>query len=689
MEFRGGVRAGWCVAGSFLFFAAAGAVPSAAFAADARILYFEPLRISVPASERSQQKTSAQELRKLAFTAYGRAYALSVEANETFHASLAQKPSRSTLKLYRGAIDGLADSWVRLATRGGDVHGMIWDGEHAYVIAPSDEVQDQLVPPLQTGGDTVIFRLSDVLLSSPAMSCASDATHEQRRASEAYESLTSEVQQAAAVNDGTGATKRIELAVLGDSLFFERHADAQEARESILIRMNNVDGIFSSQLGVQIQVPTVDVHTSASDPFSSERNASALLSELADLRRRTPELRARGLTHLFTGRDLEGSTIGIGYVRSLCDAKYGAGLTEVTHRGSWYESLIAAHEIGHNFGAVHDGESGKACESTPQGVYLMSPNVNGGESFSQCSLDSMQRQVARASCITALPPANISIASDLGTWHRPVGSSFDWELPVTNAGGITAAEVRAEILVPPAVVVEEAHVVGGSCTSGAGVIQCQLGSIAGGSSRSVHLTLRSDVVASNSISAKVLTQSESTGDDNEGSGSLVIDPEADASISAEGPTQVSVADPFDVRFTLANAAVIDANAVRATIHLPAHFMARRAVLDDGTCTIEGTAITCSLGLLAAGASAAGTISLTATNVGNATIEMQIAGSYVDPNTSNDTAELTVEVSPSVTASPSQGAAGGSNSRSSGGGGAGNAILLILLGALAAARRRLR
>jgi hypothetical protein len=689
MEFRGGVRAGWCVAGSFLFFAATGAVPSAAFAADAQILYFEPLRISVPASERSQQKTSAHDLRKLAFSAYGRAYALSVEANETFHASLAQKPSRSTLKLYRGAIDGLADSWVRLATRGGDVHGMIWDGEHAYVIAPSDEVRDQLVPPLQTEGDTVIFRLSDVLLVSPAMSCASDATEEQRRASEAYESLTSEIQQSA-VNDGTGATKRIELAVLGDSLFFEQHADAQEARESILIRMNNVDGIFSSQLGVQIQVPTVDVHTPASDPFSSERNASALLSELADLRRRTPELRARGLTHLFTGRDLEGSTIGIGYVGSLCDAKYGSGLTEVTHRGSWYESLIAAHEIGHNFGAVHDGESDKACESTPQGVYLMSPNVNGSESFSQCSLESMQPRIARAYCITALPPANISIALDLGTWHRPVGSSFDWELPVANAGGITAAEVRAEILVPPAVVVEEAHVVGGSCTSGAGVIQCQLGSIAGGSSRSVHLTLRSDVVASNSISAKVFAHSESTADDNEGSGSLVIDPEADVSVSAEGPTQVSVADPFDVRFTLANAAVINANAVRATIQIPANFVARSTVFDGGACTIEGTAITCSLGLLGPGASSEGTISLTATRAGNATIELQIAGSYVDPNASNDAAELTVEVSSAVTASPSQGAAGGdSSSGSSGGGGAGNAILLTLLGALAAARRRRR
>ena len=31
-------------------------------------------------------------------------------------------------------------------------------------------------------------------------------------------------------------------------------------------------------------------------------------------------------------------------------------------------SLIAAHELGHNFGAVHDGEG--ACASTPNGSHL-------------------------------------------------------------------------------------------------------------------------------------------------------------------------------------------------------------------------------------------------------------------------------------------------------------------------------
>src|SRR5690606_40314985 len=149
-------------------------------------------------------------------------------------------------------------------------------------------------------------------------------------------------------------------------------------------------------------------------------------------------LRAYGLTHLFTGRDLDGTTVGIAYMDALCDARYGAGLTEVTTRGTWYESLIAAHEIGHNFGAVHDGEPGKACASTPSGQFLKSANVNGIDTFSECSLSSMQPAIARASCIRPLPPADVALDPDLGTLRHPVGTAFDWELAVRNEGGAGA-----------------------------------------------------------------------------------------------------------------------------------------------------------------------------------------------------------------------------------------------------------
>ncbi len=687
MEVRGGVRAGWRAVGSFVLLAAVGSSPMstcAAAEADAQILYFEPLQIRVPQTAVGARQKGSRDLNKLELSAFGRDYSLTVATNETFHASLAAKPSRSTLTLYRGSIDGIAGSWVRLATQGIHVHGMMWDGAQLYVIAPGEQVREQLVPPLDASGEDVIFRLQDVLMPTQAASCASDAPAPLERGSDAYRSLVHELQQASAKGE-LGATMRLELSVLADALFLERYVDEQAARDSILIRLNNIDGIYSSQLGVQIQAPLIDILDASSHAFSDTTDADALLKELAKVRQRSAQYRARGLTHLFTGRNLHGTTVGIAYVDSLCEAKYGVGLTEVSTRGSWYESLIAAHEIGHNFGAVHDGEPGKACASTPQGAYLMSPNVNGVEAFSECSLNMMRPRVAAARCISPLPAANVRVAADLGTVRRPAETSFDYELRVMNAGGATAMNVRAEILVAPAIEIEDAYVIGGSCTSGAGVVQCQLGNIAGGTSRPVYFTFRGATVGTSSISARVFADNEWNKSDNQGSGTLAIEREADVSVSIEAPAQAIAANPFEVRFTVANAALIDARDVRTSMQLPTGVTATSAAQPGATCTIEGNEIACVLPRLSAGATSTGVISLSAQEVGVTTLRADTSGSYVDPIESNDAAETSVEVTPPSLPSAVQSETQGGK----GGGGSAGELLLGALGLLGLWRKLFR
>ena len=522
MELRG-ARAALRVATLTLSVGSLGWGAHASAASSVQITYFEPLRFSVPQSgaqkSDTQQKTSAAALNKVEFNAYGRQYSLSVAAAESALTYQTQKLG-NTLQLYRGSIDGLQSSWVRLATQGSDVHGMMWDGVHLYIVAPAADVQHELLPPLQATTDTVIFRLNDVLVPSHEMSCASEGTPAMQRASDAYGDLL-----VSAAPDSMAATTEVSLdvSVLGDADYTNRYASAAEAREALLLRMHNVDGIFSSQLGVQIKVPSVQVHDASSDPLTSATSPQTLLDELAALRRRDSQLRSSGLTHLFTGRDLEGTTIGIGYLGSLCDLRYGAALTEVGNRGAWYESLIAAHEIGHNFGAVHDGESGKACASTPQGQFLMSPNVNAIDRFSECSLQTMQPKIASATCISAASAADVAIGADLGTLRRTQGSSFDWTLPITNIGGTRALRVQAEIRIPPHLRADDAQLAGSACTSGAGVIQCELQALAAGDSQTVQLKLHSDVVGVSAIEASISAQNEQKTENNSGSGSIQIE----------------------------------------------------------------------------------------------------------------------------------------------------------------------
>ena len=72
----------------------------------------------------------------------------------------------------------------------------------------------------------------------------------------------------------------------------------------------------------------------------------------------TAAVRARGLAHLMTGKDLDGTTAGIAYLDAACAGDRGVSLSGQSY-GTTISALIMAHELGHNFGAPHDGAGGR------------------------------------------------------------------------------------------------------------------------------------------------------------------------------------------------------------------------------------------------------------------------------------------------------------------------------------------
>jgi len=640
---------------------------------NARILYFEPFVTTIdPRPALSEKRSNA---RMLKFDAYGRRFELALEPNATL------EPARagSNVQLYRGELTGIAGSWARVATSGSDVHGLIWDGSQLYVIEPSEAVRDSLVPPLDVASTkTVLFRLADTIVDSGAAMCATqDAPITTGR--DSYDALKRELNAlkgGPAVMQALSAALRLEISAIGDGQFRAQFTSDAQAIDQMLLRLNNVDGIFASELGIQIQVPTARVYDTATDPLPTTTAPNDLLRRLASLRLGSPELKARGLTHLFTGRDLDGATVGIGYIDSLCNAEFGAALTEIRGRGAWLESLISAHEIGHNFGAVHDGED--ACSAVPQNQFLMSPTVYASNAtFSSCSLGMMTSRVASASCITTLPPADLSIAADLGTVREGVGRAFEWELPVTNVGGRTMQNARIEVLVPATLTVVDAWIPGGTCTSGAGVIDCELGGIAGGVTRALHLTLQAASLGQTTISARLVALADARTTNNEGNGTIVIEPERDLGITLQAPAAVVAGDSFMATFAISNTAPEDAQSVAITFTLPSNVRASAANLANGTCDLETLA--CSLTTLAAGANVEGTLTLSASSSGTATVSARVSGAAFDPNTPNDIATQSITVSPAATNAAT------SEAKASSGGGGSFGLPFAL--ALLALRRR--
>ncbi len=666
------VRAGlWVVA-------AAALVPPVAAANDgarpARINYFERLQV-LPAPAANANRKADSPLQQLRFDAFGRRFEISLGSNGRL---MENKPDLSQLALYRGSIDGVAGSWVRLATKGSAVHGMMWDGTQLYAIEPASEVADALGPSSQVDpSQTIVFRLADVTMEPGATACATESSS--ASAGDAFAALTHELKNAPLAMQALGATRRLDLSVLGDSRFRARYGNEEGARDAILTRLNNVDGIFSSQLAIEIRVGSLSVPNAAGDQLSGATSPNNLLRELANLRRRTPELHARGLTHLFTDRDLDGTTIGIAYLDSLCDNRNAVGLTE--SRNTWLDSLVAAHEIGHNFGADHDGDAQGTCGNTPSSGFLMAPVVSGTDDFSTCSLNRMRARAQVASCITNLPPANVRVSSQLGTVRQPLAAPFRWSLPITNAGGLGARNVRAELTLPPTLSIVDAGTVGGSCLSGGGTVQCELGEIAGGNVRTIELELSSDIAATNTIAARVSADNDGNTRDNDGSGAIVIESRADVSVTLHGPTTATANQAFTVGFEIANTAADNAGTVTVQIDIPVGTTVNIASLANGTCTSDATGIECTLAPLAGGLAASGSFSLMAPAAGDAALHASVSGDYFDTNNANDTANLVVAVGAATAVATAE------PSRSGGGGGSMGLLLLLVLGPLQRARRR--
>ena len=321
-------------------------------------------------SIQGQSSDGGQKLRlagpvDLSFDALGRTFELQLSPNSNLLSAAGSATAHGVVP-YRGQLSGVADSWARIVITDGEPTGLIWDGNELFAVeGPGHNL---------AGSDSaIIYRLADAVIAPGSMTCGAGDSFSSGAI--AYKTLAAELRAAAA--QGPGAVSEINIGAIGDFEFFGRHGANSDTE--IVTRLNNVDGIYSAEIGIQINVPVIETFaTDAADPFTDEVDASLLLDEVAAYRNANATQNANGLTHLWTGKDVVGannSTVGIAFTGALCRQRFGAGLSEGNGNAT-FDSLIAAHEIGHNFGAPHDAMPGSACENAPN-TFIMAASLNG------------------------------------------------------------------------------------------------------------------------------------------------------------------------------------------------------------------------------------------------------------------------------------------------------------------------
>lgn len=601
------------------------------------------------------------ESRSMSFDALGRRFELDLEPNTGLLSpeALAALPER--LAVYRGSVRGMERSWARITVTEDVPAGMFYDGRELYGIE------------LREGEDRPsVFRLADVRIDEGSMSCAA-APQGPASGAAMYDAIVGEL--STALQNGPGAVEEIEIGALGDEEFNTIRLDPVQ---SIVTRMNNVDGIYTSEFGIQVTVPVsaIEIFDTSNDPFSDTTNASDLLDEVAAYRRNSTLQSNQGLTHLFTGRDLDGTTVGIAFLGVLCSTNFGAALTQADS-GTTIDSLIAAHEIGHNFGADHDGDPDGSCPAANDSIYVMAPRVAGGDTFSSCSTNVILAEAAQAACIVPLPTVDVRVTS----FNQPetvlLGRGLTLNFDVENRGSLQATNVAVQIDLPNNVTLQSAATSAANCTSGAGTVTCNIGTLVGGSTQTITLSTSTDSPGVASFIAAVTADNDDNTSNNTDVHNVTIRSAIDLVANPPSSLQVTVNQSGNATVEIENTTSVDATGVTATVTVDAGLGADAASWTAGSCTVTGATIDCSANSIAGLSTSTLTITLTGVDAGTRGYTVQLAANEVDADASSDTVSGTVNVQ----------APRSNNNGGGGGGGAPGWLLLGTLCCIAIGRRR--
>lgn len=151
---------------------------------------------------------------------------------------------------------------------------------------------------------------------------------------------------------GLDTTYECQIAIEADIQFYQLNgSNVTTTQNDITSVMNQVEFIYDRDCDIQYSITTILVTTV---PVYTTNNAGSLLSQFAGQWNSVHAGIQRDLAHLFTGRNLDSSTIGIAQLSSVCNIGSAYGLSQSRFTTNFNSRVgLTCHEIGHGWSAQH------------------------------------------------------------------------------------------------------------------------------------------------------------------------------------------------------------------------------------------------------------------------------------------------------------------------------------------------
>jgi hypothetical protein len=301
------------------------------------------------------------------------------------------------IRTFRGTVAGIKDSEARFSIREDSMEGIVITPIGWYLVEPMSHYDPTAKPT-----EMVVYRASDI--EPIAFGTCGTALAEQigNQVFKVQQILSPPMLQANSVSVADIATE-------ADYEYVTALGGSTTANNAILDVMNQVDGIYRSQLSISLRVVYQHTWNTADDPYASTA-PSTMLTELRNYWTTNYNSVPFDLAHMWTGKDMDGSTIGIAYLGVACNARsFSYGVSQ-RFNASPAKYIMTAHEIGHNFGATHTEDAQPLqtdCSNT-----IMNSAVGTGTSFCPYSRTEIGSHVTQYPSCLASMSGNCDINSD-------------------------------------------------------------------------------------------------------------------------------------------------------------------------------------------------------------------------------------------------------------------------------------
>lgn len=203
------------------------------------------------------------------------------------------------------------------------------------------------------------------------------------------------VHNAGSRTPGREATNIAELGCDADFEYFQDYGSVSAVGNRIQSVINTMNLQYDSQVDIEHQITTILVRTSSNQPYAST-DAVTLLNQFRNEWLNNQGGIARDVAQLFTGKEINGGTIGIAWIGQVCTS-FGFGVVQSDFNNNFSCATdLSAHELGHNWNAPH-------CSCTGN---TMNPFITCANTFTAGTISTISSFRNSRTCLSSGGPTN-------------------------------------------------------------------------------------------------------------------------------------------------------------------------------------------------------------------------------------------------------------------------------------------